>query len=274
MIGFIESSRKMQQSDLSFGYRSTNSTDEMSCNASPKWQTRRREQANLNLVFDSRDEELLARKESCVPPTSSMSVSRRVRFQIPEHDIPRLADVGGCGNGNETHEDDTHLDDLFWTRKDLFICRKRAQLKANFIRGKFPSEVQMLEHVIQNGQVAATNKDGKRCHESDSKAFLVDNAASCLQFLNSETEDVLAMYNWSSSYVRGLEDYVTPILSSERHHMIHQFLSYQDFLRQRRVQVTSVEAALCEQSRRLSQNSRVFAFKMAIGDALAATHNQ
>lgn len=279
-MGF-ESHVLLQQSDLGFGYCPTNSTDEMICDVSserlPSPQSmlsHRWEQVVNNMVCDSRDEEIFGLKSLWLPSMNPMIVKRRVRFQTPlrDSDSPRLSDVDENCVGIESLGDDPHLDELYWSQNDLIICRKRAQLKASLIREKFPLEVESLEHVIQNFRVTSINGDGKRCHENDSKVILADNAASCLQFLNSETEDVLAMYNWSRSYVRGLEDYVTPILSSERHFAIHQFLSYQEFLRHR-VPGTSIEAALCERSRKLSQNARLFAFKVAIGDALAATHH-
>jgi hypothetical protein len=280
MMVVVESNFMLQQSVLPFDDRPTESTDEMSCDrpserlpSTQSLKSHRRGQVVKNKVFDIRDEEAFVRKELCLTSTKPMIRKRTVRFQIPAPESSRLPDVENDFVSSHAHGDDSHLYELFWSRKDLFVSRKHAQLKASVIRGKFPTEVEALECVIQNSRVTIINGDGKRCHEEDSKPFSVDSAASCLQYLNSEAEDVLTMYNWSSSYVRGLEDYVTPIMSSERRYMIHQFLSYQDFLRHNGVPGTSVEAALCERSRKLSQNARTFAFKMAIGDALAASHH-
>jgi hypothetical protein len=250
------------------------SSGEMSCDMSSErlsLLSRCREQVVENMVGHIREKDGFLDKASCLPSTSRNPVKRRVRFQKPLHDCPRLSYVN-IYFGVESHGDDPRLDHLYWSRKDLLMAKKRAQLKARVVRGKFPLEVESLEHMIQNCRGATTSGDGRRCHENDSKAILVDNAASYLNILNSETKDVLVMYNWSSSYVRGLEDYVTPILSSERRYMIHQFLSFQEFLRHTRAVGTNIESALCERSRQLSQNARVFAFKLAIGDALAATH--
>jgi hypothetical protein len=278
-MGVVASNLLFQQAIRGRGFRTTSLTDEMSCDSSyessPSPQPllyRHREQKVKSIVHDIRGYDGNFCNSSCSTPNSS--VKRRVRFQTPMPDRHELSDVIDPGILGASDKVDVYSDCLYWTRKELLACRKRALLKASVIRTKFPLEVESLEHVIQNCRVATINLDGKRCHENKSNGMLLDNAASCLQFLNSETEDVLAVYNWSCSYVRGLEDYITPILSAERHHFIHQFLSYQEFLHHRKVLGTNIEAALCERSRNLSQRARDFAFKMAIGDALAATHHQ
>ena len=266
-VGFVAST--LQSSTvLDFRCRSTPLADEM--------------------VYDSASERSPDPKRKCIlhdircydsdvyhsrissPVSTSTPLKRRVRFQKSVHERG-WSNAVACDS--EYHVDDVCLDDLFWTRKDLQLSRKHAQLKACVIQKKFPLEVESWEQVVLNCRAAAVNKDRRICHEGDFDAMRFDHAASCLQFLTSETEDVRAVYKWSSSYVRGLEDYITPILKTDRQNVIHQFLSYQEFLRFRKIAGMSNEEALCERSRKLTQSARDLAFKLAIGDALAVSHH-
>jgi hypothetical protein len=85
--------------------------------------------------------------------------------------------------------------------------------------------------------------------------------------------EVTTMHNWSSSYVRGLEDFMTPILSEKRCTILQHIIRYQSFLRSQQPPLADISAQLCEYSRKLSQPSRDFALKLAIGDALTASYD-
>jgi hypothetical protein len=191
---------------------------------------------------------------------------------MPLHDARYLRDKVDDDKVSVSDDDAVCPNDLFWTRQELLVSRKRAQLKASVIRSKFPLEVETLEHAIKNclAVTVAVNIERKGFRVDNADSIPVDDVASCLPGLKSDSKDITALYNWSSSYVRGLEDYVTSLLSSERHDVIRHFLLYQESLRRENDPSTSIEAALCERSRKLSRRAREFAFNMAIGDALTA----
>lgn len=204
-----------------------------------------------------------------ISPVSNTSRVRRVRFVLPTSDIKNVKHLRNIFDDVDTMMiDDDNRDntepsiehgcasDMYWDRNDMKKNRLYAQKKAIIIRNKYPQEVKALERVI----IDCCHKDIKKePQQSPIKRKL---------FTIIQTE-VTTMHTWSSSYVRGLEDFMTPILSEKRCNAIQHILRYQAFLQDQ--QHSDIQKHLCEYSRKLSQPSRDFALKLAIGDALAAS---
>jgi hypothetical protein len=285
--GFVDSKPMLHQSSLNYICH-PNSSGEMSYDVYSEFSPSKRPLSSRRLIREeikpiirhdlSHDGKV--QNISCSPLTppprsddlpSVISTQRIVRFQIPvdrAYSISDNADNDMTDDCCESHEVIDYRCDLFWTRNDLLNCRKRAQLKANFIRSKFPMEVEALEDVMCNCI------DTKNCQINDSDSLIIGNVEASLKKLENYRKDSAAMYNWCSSYVRGLEVYMTPMMISERHQAIRHFLSYQAYLRNENFPSASIEEDLCKRSQILSHRAREFAFKIAIGDALTASHNR
>lgn len=203
-------------------------------------------------------------------PISRKESKRHVRFVLPTSDVKDgdinlrniFDDVDNMMIDEddwyvaEPSSDDISLPDMYWDRNDMKKNRSYAKRKATIIRSKYPQEVEALENVI----VECCYKENmlkQHCIPSERHLFTIIPT------------EVTTMHNWSSSYVRGLEDYMTPILSEKRNEAIQGIMRYQIFLQEG--QYSDIPRRLCEYSRQVSQPSRDFALKLAIGDALAAT---
>ena len=216
-----------------------------------------------------------------VSPVSNKATQRRVRFAIPTSDINDISDVNELRNIFDdvdcmmTADDDWNSEescaenvvpsDIYWDRNDMKKNRLYAQRKAMIIRNKYPQEVEALENVII--QCCRHGEATRRQHQQNERP---NNKGNLFTIISTE---VTTMHNWSSSYVRGLEDYMTPILTEKRSTVMVHILQYQTFLQEQSPPLPHLDISnrLSAYSRKLSQPSRDFALKLAIGDALAAS---
>ena len=248
----IDPTPALQADDLVCG-------DAMDIDQSPS-QSKRKHLSELHLITPIASP--ISRKESkrhvrFVLPTSDVKdvVNINLRNIFDDVDNMMMIDEENWGVA-EPSSDDISLPDVYWDRNDMKKNRSYAKRKAIIIRSKYPQEVEALENVI----VECCNKENMvNQHRIPPERHL---------FTIIPTE-VTTMHNWSSSYVRGLEDYMTPILSEKRFKAIQGIIRYQTFLQEQ--QYSDIPQRLCEYSRQMSQPSRDFALKLAIGDALAAT---
>ena len=200
-----------------------------------------------------------------ISPKSITASTKHVRFSLPTNDtkdinnLRNIFDDVDCmmidDDSMDPSIDDVCPNDMYWDRDDMKKNRLYAQQKAIIIRNKYPKEVEALESVIVE------------CwHEENAMKQQIPTKPNLFSIIQTE---VTTMHHWSSSYVRGLEDYMTPILSEKRCIARQHLLRYQEFLQEQ--QQSEIPEKLGEYSRRLSQPSRDFAVKLAIGDALAAS---
>jgi hypothetical protein len=208
-----------------------------------------------------------------ISPMSNTAIQRRVRFTLPTSDVQdftKLRNIFDDVDCMIIADDDRDVtepsagdavgpSDMYWDRSDMKKNRLYAQRKAIIIRHKYPQEVEALESVIIDCCQNSEAMRPQQMHSSKGNLFTI-----------IQTE-VTTMHNWSSSYVRGLEDYMTPLLSEKRCNVIQHVIRYQSFLQAQQQSPADVTNHLCEYSRKLSQPSRDFALKLAIGDALAAS---
>ena len=165
-----------------------------------------------------------------ISPMSSTTSVRRVRFLLPTSDIKEVHNLRNIFDDVDCMmiDDDTQdisepslhygcTSGMHWDRNDIKKNRLYAQKKAIKIRNKYPQEVKALERVI----VDCCHTDNNANQQKDPKKQ---------SFFTIIQAEVTTMHNWSNSYVRGLEDFMTPILSEKRCNTIQHLLRYQAYL--------------------------------------------
>ena len=233
-----------------------------------------RKQSDIHPIaqIPQRDSMMIMDSPMNISPMSRTVLQRRVRFTLPTSDrmdVTKLCNVFDDVDCMMISDDDSDFtepsaddvvgpSDMYWGRRDLQKNRLYAQQKAIIIRIKYPKEVEALESVII-----------ECCHSEAMGQQQIHTTKG--NFFTIIPTEVTTMHNWSSSYVRGLEGYMTPILSEKRCTIMKYIIRYQSFLQEKQLSPSDISDHLCDYSRELSQPSRDFAMKLAIGDALAAS---
>jgi hypothetical protein len=198
-----------------------------------------------------------------VSPIPSPSNIRRVRFDLPrmqnifdEMDVDMMDVVDNHDETTDDTSNDVGANELYWHRNDMIRNRQYAQRKATVIRSKYPQEVEALE-IVMRECCGESKKQQQQQHGGD--------------VLNLIQTELTTLHNWSDSYVRGLEDYITPLFSSKRRDKVYHLLRYQTFLNEQKCGASEIQQQMYLLSCKLSEPSRYFALKLAVGDALAAS---
>jgi hypothetical protein len=223
MMRFIETNSSFQLTNMAYHQITSDPADDQNAKIKYHHYVNCKQQPEGNMVskhdgHDSNCEELFQKQTPMIvtPKYVGTSQPRRVRFQLPTSDLrlptsdlrnifdevndSMIVDDDDATSSSYRSSIDTDNESssivcpsiLYWDRKDLLKSRVYAQKKATIIRHKFPQEIEALEHIIEN--IRGNTHSRKRGNPFD-----------------TNSDEITTMYNWSSSYVRGLEDYMTPL---------------------------------------------------------------
>jgi hypothetical protein len=134
--------------------------------------------------------------------------------------------------------------DLYWSQEDKNEFLQDARNYVADFTERYSVRVQRLEQVFTNG----TN--GNLSHDD-------------------YQSDLQTIIKWTNSDARGFEDSTTSYFWDKRCKDIEQILGYYDYLKETFPSGVYIDEKLRRYSERRSQCAREFAFKLAMGDALA-----
>jgi hypothetical protein len=131
--------------------------------------------------------------------------------------------------------------DLYWSQEDKNEFLQDARNYVADFTERYGARVKRLEQVFTNGNLPHDD------YQSDLQTII----------------------KWTNSNTRGFEDSTTSYFWDKRCKDIEQILGYYDYLKEAFPSDVYIDEKLRRYSERRSQCAREFAFKLAMGDALA-----